>query len=85
ARTVCVTALADGKWMNHRIEDALNKNQTRMLLTFQDNLTSICSLVTFLASDDTNVVSVEASGDDDDVTCSAGKKRKHWKTWADEG
>lgn len=46
--------------------------------TFLDTLSAACSSL-FLLSSDSGVTTLTAvSGDDDEVTTSAGKKRKHW-------
>lgn len=51
---------------------------------FLDSLTDACSSFLISASGDIATVT-EVSGDDDEVTTSAGEKRKHWYKSAGEG
>lgn len=51
------------------------------------NLSSTCSSILLLSSDGgaTALTLAVGMGDDDEVTTSAGKKRKHWITRAAKG
>ncbi|XP_028406542.1 uncharacterized protein LOC114529011 [Dendronephthya gigantea] len=81
ARTVSILGVADKQCLNNKIQDILNRNDvTRPLSTPAYNLSAVCSSIMLLNCDGgaTALTTALGTGDDDEVTTSAGKKRKHW-------